>query len=437
MISQSPTRVRYRVIAVSMLMAFILYLDRICLSEIVKSDSFRGEIHLTKDQIGTILGSFFLTYALCQVPAGWASDRFGARTMLTLYIVFWSVFTGLTGLMSSFGGLLLMRLLCGAAEAGAYPACGAVIRRWVPVQGRGLASACVIVGGRTGGTLAPWLTTLLVVQFGHWRPALWIDGLVGLVIAALYWMTVRNRPQEHPAVNEAERAFIGEPPAEKPVTAPELGGMLAGFLRSRTLWLASLYLLLVNLGWAFLITWLPSFLKDHHHVDDVLGSKMVSVVLGCGMIGQLAGGLGADLSLRFLGRRWGRVLPLALSGLIAGLGYLGCLSTTTAWEAVICLCIVSFSVDLGNPGLWAILQDVGGRSTGSALGWTNMWGNLGAFATAKLVPKLQLMTDNPEAGQRMIFYCCAGVLFLSGLLSLGLDATRPLSINTKEREAVG
>src|SRR5688572_31755862 len=93
-----PTNIRRQIIAVSMLMAFILYLDRICMGEIVKSASFNQDLGLTKGEIGDVLSVFFLAYALLQVPAGWASDRFGARAMLTTYIILWSGFTILTGL---------------------------------------------------------------------------------------------------------------------------------------------------------------------------------------------------------------------------------------------------------------------------------------------------------------------------------------------------
>ena len=74
----TPSNVRGRILAVSMAMAFILYLDRICLAEIVKAASFQAEVALTKEQVGRVLGVFFFSYALFQVPAGWASDRFGA-----------------------------------------------------------------------------------------------------------------------------------------------------------------------------------------------------------------------------------------------------------------------------------------------------------------------------------------------------------------------
>ena len=140
----SPTNIRHRIIGVTMLMAFILYLDRICMGEIVKSVSFNNDLKLTEEQIGHILGSFFFTYALFQVPAGWASDRFGARLMLTIYIVLWSLFTAMTGFVTGFVGLLIARLLCGVAEAGAYPTSMALIRRWIPLSGRATASGMVV-----------------------------------------------------------------------------------------------------------------------------------------------------------------------------------------------------------------------------------------------------------------------------------------------------
>src|SRR5712672_3092763 len=182
--SAPSTNVRHRIIGVMMLMSFILYLDRICMGDIVKSISFNQDLSLDDAHKGKILSSFFFAYALFQVPAGWASDRFGARLMLTIYIILWSLMTVMTGLMSSFAGLLLARLLCGVSQAGAYPSAMALIRKWIPLAGRASASGMVALGGRVGGTVAPFLTIWMVVKFGSWRTSLWIDGCAGLGIAA-------------------------------------------------------------------------------------------------------------------------------------------------------------------------------------------------------------------------------------------------------------
>ena len=48
-----------------------------------------ASMRISKSQLGDILGAFFFSYALFQVPAGWFSDRLGARKMLAIYISSW------------------------------------------------------------------------------------------------------------------------------------------------------------------------------------------------------------------------------------------------------------------------------------------------------------------------------------------------------------
>jgi nitrate/nitrite transporter NarK len=125
----------------------------------------KEDLNLANWQISWLFGSFFLTYALGQVPAGWMSDRYGARRMLALYILAWSLFTGLMGLAGSFAAVLTLRLGCGLSQAGAYPTGAGIISRWVPFTARATASAIVSLGGRIGGAAAPVLTALLLVAF--------------------------------------------------------------------------------------------------------------------------------------------------------------------------------------------------------------------------------------------------------------------------------
>jgi MFS family permease len=140
----------------------MLYLDRVCIAEIAKLDEFKRSLELNEQQTGAILSAFFLSYALCQMPAGWLSDRFGARRMLPLYIVIWSLCTILTGIATGFAMLITARLLFGVAQAGCYPTASSLIKRWVPVPRRGTASSIVSFGGRLGGAVAPLLTAWLL-----------------------------------------------------------------------------------------------------------------------------------------------------------------------------------------------------------------------------------------------------------------------------------
>jgi sugar phosphate permease len=421
-----PTWVRYEVAAASVLMAFMLYLDRVCLGEIVKSESFRADFAFPKEEIGGVLGAFFFTYALAQIPAGWASDRWGARRMLTLYIVGWSLMTALTGWVSSLTGLLLARLLCGVAQAGAYPTSGGVIRRWFPLHRRGMASSWVSLGGRMGGMLAPAISTTLMIGFGGWRAVLILYGAIGLGVAWYYWRTVRDAPELHARVNAEERHEIGHPPDAYASDQISLVRLLVACGSSSSLWLSSTVQFSINVGWVFLITWLPSYLKDVKHVGEAEGSLMLTMVLACGLPGMLLGGWASDRSVKRFGLRIGRVLPLVSASSVAGLAYLVCPWLDSVWMILACCGMVSMMTDFGNPSFWAFMQDVGGRYTATIYGWANMWGNLGASLSAIMIPQLMRWGESGGHGHSLVFFVCSGFFFFAALCALGINATRPI-----------
>jgi MFS family permease len=424
--AQAPTSVRHRIILVTMLMAFVLYLDRICMAEIVKSVGFLHDTSLDKQQIGRILGAFFFSYALMQIPAGWLSDRFGARPMLTLYIVLWSVFTGLTGLVTSFGGLLAARLLCGVAEAGAYPTSMALVRKWIPLAARARASGMVAFGGRIGGTLAPFLTAWMVISLGSWRTSLWVDAVLGLLVAAVFWKVTRSEPREHPAINEAELNLIGAERIPQPLRLRELWKALGACTRNVGLWCNSACQVLINIGWGFLVTWLPTYLVEAHGVEPLQGGRMLTCVLAFGMLGQIAGGYFCDWSTKRFGLRWGRVVPISSSMLLCATAYVICPFVHSVWLLVGCCAMVSFFTDLANPSSWAFMGDIGGRATAVAGGWGNMWGNIGASGGALLIPVLLKMGGGD--GKVFVFFTLSGVFCLAAVLILPMDSTKKLDV---------
>jgi ACS family glucarate transporter-like MFS transporter len=158
-----PTNVRLIIVLLTTLIAVFLYIDRNCLS--VVGIYVAQDAGLSPEQLGLLLSCFYWTYAIAQVPSGWLSDGFGPRLVLTLYLVGWSLCTGLMGLVYGFIMLFLLRLGCGLFQAGAYPTAAGLIRYWVPFHRRGLASSIVSIGGRLGGGIMPLLTTFLLIAF--------------------------------------------------------------------------------------------------------------------------------------------------------------------------------------------------------------------------------------------------------------------------------
>src|SRR5438270_8747738 len=88
-----PTQVRYTMIALTTLVAVMLYLDRVCLS--IVGSQVRTNLSLSDGQLDHLFSAFFWSYAAFQLPAGWLGDRYGPRVVLACYLFLWSVCTGL------------------------------------------------------------------------------------------------------------------------------------------------------------------------------------------------------------------------------------------------------------------------------------------------------------------------------------------------------
>ena len=185
----------------------------------------------------------------------------------------------------------------------------------------------------------------------------------------------------------------------------------------------------VNIGWVFLVSWLPTYLKDVKGVDPRTGGLMSTIVLLAGMVGMLVGGWLTDWLVQRVGLRWGRALPLIGTKFIAVGAYLSCLWLESPWAIVAALSLVAFTTDLGVPAVWAYIQDVGGRYSSSIFGWANMWGNFGAALTPALIPWVLKNYDTDKNWHEAFLLCAAGFL-VAGIAAFGINADK--TIGTKE-----
>src|SRR5262245_45217309 len=138
-----PTRVRYGVLAFCCALSMITYLDLTCFGSV--APMIQREFALTASQLGLLFTAFALAYAAFEVPTGWLGDLFGARRTLIRIVLWWSVFTALTGAIypgaHAFFALLAVRFLFGVGEAGAYPNISRAFASWFPFGERGPAQA--------------------------------------------------------------------------------------------------------------------------------------------------------------------------------------------------------------------------------------------------------------------------------------------------------
>jgi MFS transporter, ACS family, glucarate transporter len=421
---EKPTRARYGVIAFAVTLAVITYIDRIAISQ--SAPFISKELGLTTVQMGWVFSAFFWTYALFEIPGGLLGDRYGARQALTRVVIAWSIFTAATGWVSGLVSLLVVRALFGAGEAGCFPNVTRAFASWLPAKDRARAQGILWLAARWGGAFTP-LIVAAMLQVVSWRRSFEIFGVLGVVWAVLFYRWFRDTPDEHPRVNAAERALlVGREPARAHGPTP-----WRLFLRSRTVWLLWAQYTVINYGWPFYITWLPTYLQEARGLDLKRSALFAGIPLFFGGIGCILSGMLSGPLARLTGSLpWARK-SLAMVGCF---GAAVCLVASPfiadPFWAVFVLGLASFSNDLLMPSAWATCMDVGGRHAGTLSGSMNMFANLMAGASPVLVSYVLLWTNR---NWPVSFYIGAG-FYLLGVVSWAfIDPTERLDRRAPER----
>ena len=102
----------------------VTYLDRVCIS--ILAPSIMRDLAIDTVQMSYVFSAFTFAYAVFEMPTAWWADRIGSRKVLTRIVLWWSVFTMLTGAVFRYPTMLLVRALFGAGEAGAWPNVGRI-----------------------------------------------------------------------------------------------------------------------------------------------------------------------------------------------------------------------------------------------------------------------------------------------------------------------
>jgi MFS family permease len=408
--------VRYKVLALMFTLTVITYLDRVCIA--ATSAAMSAELGLDRVQMGQVFSAFILGYVLFEIPGGWLADRFGARSLLTRIVLWWSVFTALTGAAWSHGSLLAVRFLFGCGEAGAFPGSASAISRWFPRAERGKAQAVIMVGSRLGGALAPGLVIALMARVG-WRGVYPIFAVLGLIWAVAWRRWFRDSPEQHPAVSSAERQQIaatrGEISHGKAVPWKLL-------LRSRNVWALCGMYSGYTYGLYFYMTWLPTYLTESRGV----GAADVALYAGLPWVvasgSNLLGGWLTDRLTRTIRLRWARRLP-AMAGLLAAAVFLALAALLESNNAAMIALALSFGCsDLILAVCWATCLDVGGEHAGTVSGTMNSLGQIGGVIAPVLVGWL---VEELHSWQLPLLISAAYYV-VSALLWLLIDAERPL-----------
>lgn len=260
------------------------------------------ELGVSDTMIGFMRGvSFAIFYSTLGVPIAWFADRANRVWIITAALTLWSGMTAACGLAANAWQLFLARMGVGVGEAGGIAPAYSMISDYYPPKRRARALAIysfgIPIGGAVGIVFGGVVATLL-----DWRAAFIIVGAAGVVLAPLFFISVRE-PQRgrHDAGPPPERAGIGE--------------VAATMMRKRSFWTLSLGAASSSIMGYGLFAWLPAFFVRSYgdalpHYLAFLPSWMIPanagpllyasyfyglIVLVGGCIGLFLGGLAADV----------------------------------------------------------------------------------------------------------------------------------------------
>jgi len=367
------------------LVCLINYADRQAIFSVFSL--LKTDLGLSDVQLGVLGSCFMWVYALSGPVAGWVTDRISRTGVIIGALSFWSLMTGATMWVHSYGTLLALRGLAGLGEAFYFPAAMSLIASFHGTKTRSRAmslhQSSVYAGTIAGGSVAAHLA-----QRSGWRMSFGIFGAAGLALALVLLFLLRD--PEMPMVTE-ERIMEQE---------RSDGGLWDGVMtlaRNREVLVSVGVFMGANFVAVVFLAWSPTFLQRKFAMPlGMAAFNGTAYLQTASVVGVIAGGFLAD-GFR---RRWerGRQFVQVL-GLMGGVGFLFLTGVSSSVRIVLAsMAGFGFFKGLYDANIWASLYDFvklerRGLATGlmNSLGW--LGGGFAPIVVAALAARYSLGTS--------------------------------------------
>ncbi len=184
---------RYYVLFALLVVYTLNFLDRQFLT--VLQEPVKKALHLSDTELGSLTGLYFaLFYTVIGIPVGLLADRVNRVRVVTGASALWSFFTAACGFATSFLTLAIPRMGVGVGEAGGAPPSYSIVSDYFPPRQRGAALAIFSLGVPFG-TMAGVMSGGYIAAHYGWQMAFKALGAVGLVLAPIFYLTVREPPR--------------------------------------------------------------------------------------------------------------------------------------------------------------------------------------------------------------------------------------------------
>lgn len=414
------------VIAMLLIIGTIDYLDRSTLS--IGNPLIRRDLHLSVAQMGWLLSGFSWSYAVALLGVGGIIDRFGAKRIVALGALLWSVAQVVTAGVVGFAEFVVMRVFLGIGEAPFFPGGTRATTEWFHIRQRPLAIGAWVSSSGLGPALAAPLLTGIMLVIG-WRGMFLSMGIAGLVMVVVWWFVYR-RPQEA-GLDEEELRSLGEESMRSNATERiHLRDWFSLFRFQSTWGLILGFFGVVYLLWIYL-TWLPGYLEIQRHVDVAAAGWLVAIPYTAGFLGYLCGGVVTHQFGRLglspiRSSKYAMVLGLLAGGLFTIPGAL----TSSLTMAIVWISLAEFFAGFPGSMCWTLASNVAPHKYVGSLGSIQ---DFGGYIGGALAPALTGMIVAATGSFLPALILAAAIAVVSSAAYLGL-VRKPIEQRDVDRE---
>jgi MFS family permease len=251
---------------------------------------------MSKAEAGYIASGALITSAVGGWAAGVLADRYGRARILQLTVLWFALFTFLSGFAQSFGQLFFTRAMQGFGFGGEWSVGSVLVAEIIDARHRGKATGLVQSSWSVGwaaAALAFWAVSALAAAAVAWKILFWLGILPGLLVIYIR----RNVPEPKIFTQMRANAAAGT----------QRRGRFLDIFRPpllRTTLLATLLSTGMLAAYYSITTWLPTFLATERHLSVAGTTGYLLMVI----TGSLAGYLVSAWLTDAIGRRRGFML---------------------------------------------------------------------------------------------------------------------------------
>jgi ACS family glucarate transporter-like MFS transporter len=388
---------KWRVLGFLSLISLVTCLDRVNIA--IAGPLIAREYGFDRVELGTIFSAFVLGYTLFQIPGGWLGDRFKHKKVLTLALVWWSIFTALTAragegslaaLVGVIAALWIVRFLIGLGEAATFPCANGLIAQWFGTKERGVAAGINFAGVGVGSALTPPFIAWLSVRYG-WRTAFYVCGGIGILLALCFDRYVGDRYPHDGNIAQSESvatvASRQEPVANDEPFLRQIARTPWNLIfHSPQVWLLAIsdffhgYIVYIYFSWFYI------YLVDVRGFSLVRGSFFAALPFLAVTIGAPLGGWMSDRLILRTGKVQAR-RRVAMGGLISAALLISLGATIdNAYSSIACFSLGAGSMYVALSSYWTTALEILPSHSATVSGIMNTGANLGGVLSPTVTP---------------------------------------------------